>query len=397
MKIVVLTTRIPYPLMDGGSIATMQMLQSLINCGYVVKLLSLNTNKHFVEKGSLPPIFNTLAIESTDIDTNVNFKDAFKNLFSDKSYNANRFYSDDFRQLIVQTLLRSDYDVVLFDGIYSAVYLNTVKQFSKAKRILRPHNIEHDIWIKAALDESFPKNWYISLLAKKLKKFEYLSWPLFDAIIPISIIDEFTIRKAANTTQKIRTLPTAIDVKKIIANNALADCKKIFHLGSMDWAPNQQAMEWFLSMVWNKVESACKGQFFMAGRNMPEDFFKYANDRIKVEGDIENVYEFMNDKQIMVVPLFAGSGIRIKILEGMAAAKTIITTSLGVQGIDAYDKEHVMIANNPLAFADAIIWCVKNETKCKEIGNNARKLIEEKYSIENFEEELSKFIAEVTS
>ncbi len=79
----------------------------------------------------------------------------------------------------------------------------------------------------------------------------------------------------------------------------------------------------------------------------------------------------------------------------MAAAKTIVTTSIGVQGIDAFDKDQVVLANNPKAFADAVIWCVKNEQKCKEIGRKARQLIEEKYSIENFELKLQHFLLKV--
>ena len=125
---------------------------------------------------------------------------------------------------------------------------------------------------------------------------------------------------------------------------------------------------------------------------MPRSFFDYAGKRIFVQGDIDDAADFIFDKQIMVVPLFAGSGIRIKILEGMAAGKTIVTTSLGVQGIEAFDKQQILIANNPKAFAEAVTWCVKNERNCKTIGLNARKLIEEKYSTNSFEEKLKDFL-----
>jgi hypothetical protein len=389
MKILAITNRVPYPLNDGGNVATMQMLESLVNCGFEVKLLSLNTNKHFVDTATLPRFFKALGLETININTDITINGAVTNLLSGKSYNAIRFFNPEFRDLLIRTLKETRYDIVHFENIYSATYIDTVKGNSDALCVLRPHNVEHEIWERASLDEKLLKRFYIRLLAGRLKKFELETWPKFDAMIPISVMDEATIRTYAPAAHYL-TLPTAIPTHNETVGNE-GHILNVFHLGSMNWIPNLQSMEWFMKNVWPTVEKNTKAVFHMAGRSMPESFFNYAGERVFVYADVEDAFEFMRDKQIMVVPLFAGSGVRIKILEGMAAGKTIITTSLGVQGIDAFDKEQLLIANNASAFAEAVTWCIKNEKKSREIGNRARQFIAEKYSVQSFESKLKQF------
>jgi glycosyltransferase involved in cell wall biosynthesis len=88
----------------------------------------------------------------------------------------------------------------------------------------------------------------------------------------------------------------------------------------------------------------------------------------------------MTSKQIMVVPLLSGSGIRIKIIEAMSIGKTVIATTIAAEGIMYEDKKNILIANTPQEFADAIKYCVENPAECKQIGEEAYKLISEKYS-----------------
>ncbi len=397
MRILVLTNRVPYPLHDGGNIASMQMIDSMRRCGYEVKLLSLNTRKHHVDLSKLPESYNSIHPEVTDINTDIDLKGVLTHLFKGKSYNASRFVSNEFKQLLQQTLLNGNFDLVHFEGIYMASYLETVRAHTNAKCVLRPHNIEYEIWENAAEDSGKFKGLYLKILAKQLKRFEIGYWPLFDGIIPITTSDEFTIRDQLKPISHILTLPTAMDIQRIEVQVEKSNNLSVFHLGSMNWIPNQQAMQWFMENAWPTVAASTKATFYMAGRDMPEAFFGYENENVKVIGEVADAGLFISDKQIMVVPLFAGSGVRIKILEGMAAGKTIITTSLGVQGIDVFDKQEVLIANNPKSFAEAVIWCIKNEKKCKEIGLRARKFMEENYSLSQFEAQLKLFLQQVCS
>jgi glycosyltransferase involved in cell wall biosynthesis len=395
MKILTLTNRVPWPLKDGGSVAMVQMLESQVKCGFEVTLLSLNTRKHFVKVGDLPGFFKSIHTEAVEINTDIRLSDALKNLFTEESYNVERFNSDAFRNALIKLLRGNDFDIIVFESIYMALYLETARMHSKAKCILRAQNVEYEIWQQAAREGNIVRRKYFSLLARRLEKFEKEQWPRFDAIIPISKANELVMRSACDERKtKILTLPTAIRVPEE-NQNVKADINKIYHLGSMEWIPNQQAMKWFLDEVWQRIAFDTKASFYLAGRNMPEEFFEYKNERVHIEGEVDDAMAFVRDKQIMVVPLFAGSGLRIKILEGMALGKTVITTSVGMQGIDAENGKELIVANNAKAFANAVRNCFLDPAAAYKMGERAKELIRKAYSLENFESKLKSFYLEL--
>lgn len=158
------------------------------------------------------------------------------------------------------------------------------------------------------------------------------------------------------------------------------DENSIFHLGSLDWMPNQEAVKWFLENVWMKVLKQHPDlMFYVAGRNMPDEFKKINYPNVNFISKVDNAIHFMNSKNLMVVPLFAGSGMRIKIIEGMALGKTIISTSIGAEGIDAIPDIHILIANTPSEFVNQINKCLAEPDFSKKIGDSAMQFVHNKY------------------
>ncbi|MFN3446862.1 MAG: glycosyltransferase, partial [Bacteroidia bacterium] len=173
--------------------------------------------------------------------------------------------------------------------------------------------------------------------------------------------------------------PVGIDFKQTVSK-VVVQPKSVFHLGAMDWQPNQQAMEWFVTQVWPLViKQQPDAIFYMAGKNMPATFKKYQTQNIKILGEVEDATVFMQSKQIMVVPLFAGSGIRVKILEGLSLGKTIVTTKLGVEGIDAQHKQHLLVANDAQTFAASIVELLQNSALAEQLGDAAKQLATDQY------------------
>jgi glycosyltransferase involved in cell wall biosynthesis len=105
----------------------------------------------------------------------------------------------------------------------------------------------------------------------------------------------------------------------------------------------------------------------------------------------------MNEYDIMIVPLLSGSGMRIKIMEGLALGKPIITTRIGAEGIDITDKENIYIADTSAEMIQTIDFCVNYVERCEETGKNARKLIENKYTQEIITQDLMNFLQEQTN
>ncbi|MEI7979276.1 MAG: glycosyltransferase family 4 protein [Bacteroidota bacterium] len=382
MKILQITPRFPWPLKDGGALCYHNYAKGYSQAGVNLTIASLNTSKHYVEYDELPAHVKALGnIYLTYIDNKIKPIQAFLNLFSKESYHVKRFINEDFKNQLIQICKENTFDVIVFETIFVAPYLSVIRQNSKAKCILRQHNVEYQIWETLACNEKNPvKKWYLYLLANRLKKFEQEQLNNFDGIAAITKHDSNVFLKSG-CTKPIHVSPFGINLDKLIIDDSNLEMPSIFHIGSMDWMPNQEAMLWFIDKVWYDMNFEFPElKFYLAGRNIPNSFFDYNNqNHIGVLGEIDNAIQFMNEKAIMVVPLFSGSGIRVKILEGMGLGKCIIATSLGAQGIEAINGEHILIAETADEFKNHIRNLINNPSEIIRIGKNALRLVKDKY------------------
>lgn len=117
----------------------------------------------------------------------------------------------------------------------------------------------------------------------------------------------------------------------------------------------------------------------IAGRNTPDWIIKKASKNIVIHGEVAEANTFINQHSLMVVPLLSGSGMRVKILEGMALGRVVLTTSMGLEGIAAQDQKQILIANDPKAFFNYFDHCMQNANKILEMGEQARYFIERNY------------------
>ncbi|MES2779889.1 MAG: glycosyltransferase family 4 protein [Bacteroidota bacterium] len=379
MRILQLINRVPWPLTDGGAIGYFNTIKGYHDAGCEVTVLALNTHKHYVEK--LPYELTQLATWHTiDIDNRVKLIPALFNLLGSTSYHVDRFISPECEAKIKDILQQQTFDVVVFESLFMMPYVDVVTSNSRAFRVLRQYNVEHVIWQKLADSETtVVKKWYLQLLAKRLYAFEQSVLNKADSITVLSGDDARQLIEMG-CTHPIHISPLGITIPE--KNTQLYPVAgSIFHLGSMDWQPNIEAMEWFVQKVWPRIEQEYPdATFFMAGKQMPAFLQNYQDERLLVVGTVEDAVTFMLTKQIMVVPLFSGSGIRVKILEGMALGKAIVATSLGAQGIACDHGKNILIANTADEFYQCIGQLLNNPVLCETLGNEARKLVEEKYS-----------------
>ena len=161
----------------------------------------------------------------------------------------------------------------------------------------------------------------------------------------------------------------------------------------MDWLPNQDGMNWILKDVFPKVKQTEKSaEIHLAGRAMPNKLKVHIQDGYYNHGEVSNAIGFMSKHKVMLVPLFSGSGIRVKITEGMSLGKCIISTRIGVKGINCTNNKNILIANTEKEFIDAMCFCIQNPDKVNEIGNEAKKYARENFSKEHITNELKKII-----
>ncbi len=378
MRILMLTNRVPFPANGGYAIVVHNTIQSLLDLGCEVTLFSLNTTKHYVNVKEIDdPIFQKIKFYQYKIDNRVKAQNAFINLFSRKSYNISRFYTPGCADRISHLLKNNDFDIVQFEGLQVTPYLSVIKENTTAKLTYRAHNIEHQIWKRLTVKENFLiRKLYLSLLSKRLQSFEYNILGNFDAILAISFVDEHFF-KSLGFTSNVHTFPVALNLENYVNDYKLSPNKSIGYIGSMDWRPNIEGLDWFLERVWPNILQLGSGiTFHLAGKNIPESYEVLANEYFISEGQVDNAKEFIARQHVLIVPLLSGSGMRVKIIEAMALGKCIIATSIAAEGINFNHDRNILIADSSDHFYKQILRCFTDKSLINRIGDGAKKLVE---------------------
>lgn len=399
MRVIQLCHKSPYPAKDGGCLAILNISQGLINAGIDLKILTIETLKHPFDKKRIPQDFlKETKIESVFVDTSLNLVDAFSSLITQDSYNISRFFSADFDHKLQEELIQNEYDVVHLESLFMAPYIGTVRAHSNARIVLRSHNLEFIIWKRLARQSgNVAKKTYLRLLARQLKNYELDVLNQVDGIAAISKRDANDFVKLGSKKPKI-VIPFGINLKGYLPRKNEELELNLFHLGSMDWTPNIEGLNWFLDDIWPKIHKSFPSvHFYLAGRDMPEDFFDRKIPNVHIVGEVEDAKKFIQENSIMIVPLLSGGGIRVKIIEGMALSKAIISTSVGAEGLHYKDKENIWIADKADDFIKAINYFNKDLNRIQEMGDAARSLVEKDYDENVISEKLINFYKKLLS
>ena len=392
MKVLQLCLKPPYPPVDGGTMAMNSVTQGLLAAGCEVKVLSVCSDKHPVKEQQMGERYTEQTrFEAVHLDLRVKPLAAAAALLCGESYHVKRFESEAFAARLREILQAETYDVVHMESIFLTPYVPVIRRYSQAKIVLRAHNVEHQIWRKVAQCTRNPfKRWYLKQLSLTLGAYEREHANGFDGVVCISPNDaEFF--KQAGCRKKITTIPFGIDVPELV-ENVSAEPNTLFHIGSMDWMPNQEGIRWFLDKVWPIVhQQVPQARLYLAGRKMPADLMEAQIEGVTVVGEVPDSMYFISSKQINVVPLLSGSGIRVKIIEAMSVGKTVISTTVGAAGINYTDGKDLLIADTPEAFAQQIARCLNDEEFCQQVGRNAFDLIAHEYDNRRLTQRLTDF------
>lgn len=382
MRILQVNNKVPYPTKDGGAIACMNLIKGFSHLGHEVTVLSMNTLKHHVSQEEIPDQIADLAdFRMVEVPARINAFHAFLNLcFSSKPYNAVRFFSKDFMAALNDILEEKEFDVVQLEGLYVCPYIPLIRKKTKALVMYRAHNVEFEIWERTAKLAKGLKRLYLKNLSKRIKKLEKSILNKYDVLVPITKRDERILNGLGNI-RPTRVSQTGIDSSALIPSVKNLEYPSVFYIGSMEWAPNQEALLWFLESCWPRIhEKYPTLKFYVAGRNAPDWLIqKLDRPNVVFKGEVDDAYDFMNSKAIMVVPLFSGSGMRIKIIEGLALGKSIVSTSIGAEGIDIENRKHLLIANTSDEFVQAVSELVENRNMHDELRRNAIDFIHENF------------------
>ncbi len=378
MKILYVTNKPIYPIVDGGCFAMDSFLRSLITCSEV-KTIAVSTYKHPFEKSYYPARIVQLTDPSSHfIDTKPTVFSFLKSFFKNESYNVARFYSESFLNLLINDINTTTYDFVIFESAFLLIYTEKIREVFKGKIILRAPNVEYKIWEDYFhFSTSYFKKKLFKYLAIQLKKFEIENVSKVDMVCVITENDKLHFSENGIKCP-ISVIPFGIEQK----TNRFPSLPKqtLFFLGAYNWKPNHDAALFLVNQVLPELTKIYPDiELHLAGSFMPLEINTFASKNIKIHGKVDSSIDFMEKHGILVAPIFSGSGVRIKIIEALSIGVPVVASTIAMQGIPI---SSVLLADAKQEFIDQICHIFNNPNSIEQYQKNAMQTIQNEFSFD---------------
>ncbi len=407
MKTLMILPRIPYPPHDGAAVVMGETLQALMSAGYEVHVFALNTSRQHADASVLAS--KCTSYHTAEVMTDVTAVGAMRSIVSPRkmaafgvplqaSYWVDRFATvEALHQLEAYVARIGAPDLVLCETLFTACYgvaLRTNGTIAASCRVvLHAHNIEHRIQEHVAHESQ--RSWferrYRTHLAEGTRAYETWVFQHLDGVITLSDLDAEAVRSFAPTTRVVGVAPGVSiasgvrrpesDVRRP-TSDVLSVAHRLCFLGSLDWVPNVDGLLWFVDMVYPLIRKQVPDVVLHIGGRNPGYDVKALHDgrSIVVHDHVDDAIRFRVDHGINIVPLFSGSGVRIKILESFAAACPVVSTSRGAEGLPVVNGTHLLIEDDHRSFAAACVALLTDAARADAIAAAGHQLVREEFT-----------------
>ena len=350
------------PVDTGGKIRSYNILRHLAH-SHQVTLLSYYGGKedpaYETEIQRELPGAQTMCTRALDGNALAQTADYFRRVFQAAPFAVSKFTHPEVRRVVAAGLDRKQFDVAVCD------FLSASLNFPVGLNVpvvLFQHNVETALWRRMASSKTNPaKRLAYKIEAAKMTRYEQRTLGRFHYVIAVSENDRQQML-AMDPKCDITVVPTGVDTNQYhVAPPASAHSPRIVFTGSMDWEPNIDAIHYFCREVFPHVRAESPAAIFqIVGRNPHPQVRELASEHVQVTGTVPSVAEYLRDATVVIVPLRIGGGTRLKIFEAMAMGKAVVSTSIGAEGLDVRSGRDLILADDPAAFAGAIISLLRD-------------------------------------
>jgi len=377
----------------------MRCIEGLSARGARISLLAMRTEKHRPDnyRETRPQPFPE-HYQTVNIDTRIRPVRMLCNLIlSDEPYDIVRFRSEAFSEALRTVIATGDFDIIQCEGLVFALYLDVIKACTSVPVVLRAHNVEHRIREMMAENAACGvRRAYLANLAQRIRKLETEAAQRFDAIVPISEPDSHWF-SSVSSARPVRLSETGAGTAGY-KNEPEGPDLRVGFIGALNWQPNIEGIKWFLTQVWPCITRAVpSATLHIAGRDAPAGAGRWLRGRnVSFEGEADDALSFMASMNVLIAPLFAGSGLRIKIVEAMSIGRTVVATQVAVTGLPVENRREIFIATDPGSFCSSLTEVLQDSALRASTGKAAVALVRERYDNSASTADLLEFYKELS-
>jgi glycosyltransferase involved in cell wall biosynthesis len=370
MRILFVSPKIPWPATDGARIAIYELIRHITARGHQAALLGFGDPAAADELRARAGLVWAKAIPHN---TSTNYAKALFALLSPTPYTASKYRSKAMSAAIRRAFNEERFDLVQLEGTHMAHYLGLAQGLG-VQVILRLHNVESALAERFARTAVFPLNLYVQDQARRMRAFEIRACKQADLCLAITQQDAGRILKLAPDAL-VAVSPAGVDLERFYPQPMSEEPRTIVFVGALNWPPNKDAVRWFRTKVWSRIaQEEPTTRWIVVGKSPPADILHWPEEdrNIQVTGFVDDVRPYLHRASVVIVPLRSGGGMRLKILEAMAAGKAVVSTPMGAEGISAQNGEAIILSGADRSFAVEVIRLLRQSAERKRIGKAAR-------------------------
>ncbi|QSP93518.1 TIGR03087 family PEP-CTERM/XrtA system glycosyltransferase [Marinobacter salinisoli] len=390
MKIIILSHRVPFPPNKGEKIRTFHQIQYLASRGHNVVVLSPYECAEELEHAAA--LEKKLPIEVQMFPLESKWFRLARGFTTNQALTASCFYSRKLQEAFDELIGSGSFDAVLCTGSAMAPYVFRNPELQQSGPQSRPRllmdfmDLDSDKWKQYQASSAPPMSVIYGREAKLVSEIEKQSYEVFDECFFVSAneIDLFSAQLPESS--RLRVLGNGIDTDLFFPRRRADRPNKPVFLftGVMNYKPNEDAVQWFVDSIWDDIKAEWPdAQFVVAGMD-PSPKIKELGKKpgIVVTGFVEDIVPYYQQADVFVSPFRFARGVQNKILQALACGLPVITTQLGLEGINAKPGEEVLVANTDEEFSEAIRLLLQDEELSKRFSERSPKYIERNHSWE---------------
>jgi polysaccharide biosynthesis protein PslH len=380
MRILVISHIVPYPVISGGAVRLYNLLQRIAARHEVWLGLHLSTPEHDDTVEHMERICNGVVAGWLDRKHPLmHVPGLVRYALAGWPLEFKFHYSPELARQVRALCATIDFDIVQIEEVSMVRYLEEIPSDVRARRVVTMHNIESVQYDRiATFTHDRMAKLRLHLYSWMIRRWEPRCAEQFDRCITVSE-DDRDLLLAMNPHASVTVVPNGVDTR---FNMLLppAEAPAILFVGAMDYLPCVDAMLFFCRHILPRIRRELPDvELWIVGSNPLPEIQRLAGDGIHVTGRVPDVRPYYASSAISVVPLRAGGGTRLKILESMALGRPVVSTTIGCEGLDVVDGQHLLVADRPAAFAAHVVQLLSNMVQYQRIRTNARRLVEACY------------------
>ena len=381
MKILIVTTKSPYPLFEGRALRTYNLIKQAALHHEIHLLSFVQTPEDLEGIEHMRSICKVVEYEKLYFDgakTQI-LQDAICELFSRAPLPVVKYRTAGMRAKMRKLMQTHQYDLVHLDMLHLADYMDLCGNTPVA---LIEHNVEHVILDRRADNETRPLHRaYLRYQAAKLKSYEGRACQRAQHVVAVSELDAQQLRDLGPGA-RVTSVPNGVDTEYFRTSQTPRKPTSLVFVGGFTWFPNLDAITYFCEDILPKLLKTIPDIQLTVISKQPDtpvaqEIAKHPN--VTLAGLVEDIRPDVDAAAAYIVPLRIGGGTRLKILDALSMSKAIISTSVGCEGLDVEDGKTIVIADTPDAFVQAIVKVLADPAWADTIGRQGRQLVESRY------------------